>query len=155
MKEKKVSVLVVGRHPFDGVAAGFPEFVQENITFASVRQAMDVITSPEWDVIILQMTPPVVVAAAAEVLKTAGGNPHVDLPHVGMVESVPRPEKRGTTQMFKRNCMCMGEFDNATEVAELVEVVNPRAKVTVDGAMVVVAVEPPMPFEFKEIKWLW
>ena len=149
MTEKRV--LVVGRHEFDGEKAGFPAFEQRNITFRSTDQVSDLLTSDSWDVIIFQMSPPQLLQAVTDIMEHWGGRPH-GLPRFGIVKSVARPELRGETQVLELNC---SDGNNAQEVAGLVKAANPRAKVSVEGAVVTVAVEPPMPFEFERIEWVW
>ena len=159
---KKLSVFVVGRHEprwpddFEPVVVG-----QDNITFSAYFGADDLADLFGWvastgaEAVIFQAFPTQLVGALVNyALRAQADNldthPWYPLVRVGGIVNEPRPDLRKSPTTIERQ---FTEYMDAGYAADLVRAANPRAKVEVDGDIVRVTVDAPMPF--RPIKIIW
>jgi len=146
-----MKAIVVGRHQLSG-DEGLEVVRQENINFpATSEQCREVVygllqTALEIDAaVVFQMMPGQLAVCCASIVDEDTRY------QIGIIINKPGERLAGVEKSFDFVGNDMTNLSN--EAIQLVNFVNPRAKVISDNGFVSVVVDPPLRFQFSHIEW--
>ncbi len=146
-----MKAIIVGRHKLSG-NEGLEVVRQENINFpATSDECREVVygllqTALETDAaVVFQMMPGQLAVCCADIIKDDTRY------QLGIIINKPGERLAGVKKDF--NFIGNDMTDLGNEAIQLVNFVNPRAKIEGKDGIVSVVVDPPLRFQFSHIEW--